>query len=86
MINSSPHIWEALARERRNTFLLEAQANQLAKQVRFHRQQRARGGGARRPPHRGIPGWLASAWSGRRSNESPLRPRASGSCCAAGQR
>ena len=80
MISSSPHILEALARERRNTFLSEAQANHLAKQVRFHRQQRAREGGARRPPRHGIPGWLASAWSRRRSNESPPRLRASGSC------
>ena len=86
MINTSPHTLEALARERRNTFLSEAQANHVAKQVRFHRRQRAREGGARRPPLHGIPGWLAFAWGRRRSNESPPRLRASGSCCATGQR
>ena len=64
--------WTPNLRERRNTFLSETQAN-LAKQLRFHRQQRAREGGSGRPPLRGITGWLASGWSRPGSHESPPR-------------
>jgi len=60
MIN--PHIHAALARERQQTFLAEAEAYRRAEQARFHRQ-RAGTPAARRTPLRRLPDWLRPGWS-----------------------
>ena len=53
----SPHIHAALAHERHQTFLAQAEAGRQARQARLHRQQ-AGTSGARRSPLRRRPGWL----------------------------
>ena len=53
----SPHIHAALAHERHQTFLAQAEAGRLARQARSHRQQ-AGASGARRSPLRRRPAWL----------------------------
>ena len=53
----SPHIHAALARERHQTFLAQAEAGRRARQARLHRQQ-AGTSGARRSPLRRRPAWL----------------------------
>jgi RimJ/RimL family protein N-acetyltransferase len=53
----SPHIHAALAHERHQTFLAQAEAGRRARQARLHRQQ-AGTSGARRSPLRRRPGWL----------------------------
>jgi RimJ/RimL family protein N-acetyltransferase len=53
----SPHIHAALARERHQTFLAQAEAGRRACQARLHRQQ-AGTSGARRSPLRWRPAWL----------------------------
>lgn len=63
MINH-PYIQAALARERRNTFLAEAQTARLASQARL-RRPRAGVSAARRSPLRWVPNWLLSVWSHR---------------------
>jgi RimJ/RimL family protein N-acetyltransferase len=50
----------ALAQERRNTLMAQAQAARQAKQARLHRR-RAGSAAARRSPLRWLPGWLRSA-------------------------
>ena len=54
---TSHHIHAALVRERHGTFLAEAQAARLARQVRIH-GQRAGAPGVRRTPLRRLSGWL----------------------------
>ena len=59
---SYPHMHAALARERQNTMLAEAQAARLAREARAYRRGQAG------PPGRGArfrraSGWLPSAWS-----------------------
>jgi hypothetical protein len=57
-----PYIQAALARERQNTLLAEAEAHRQARQARSH--QRRRGTPAfHRPLFRLTAGWLARAWS-----------------------
>src|SRR5262249_20644442 len=58
---SYPYIHTALAHERQNTLLEEAQAARQAREARMHR--RARGTRAvHGSPLRRVPGRLASAW------------------------
>ena len=52
----SPHIHVALAHERHQTFLAQAEAGRRARQARLHRRQ-AGTSGARRSPLRRRPGW-----------------------------
>lgn len=69
-----PYIGAALARERRNMLLAEAEAHRQARQARSH--QRKHGVlASRKPPFRRITGWLLHAWSGlltRRPGSGPL--------------
>ena len=53
----SPYIHAALAHERHQTFLAQAEADRRARQTRLHRQQ-AGTSGARRSPLRRRPAWL----------------------------
>ena len=53
----SPHLHAALAHERHQRFLAQAEAGRRARQARLHRQQ-AGTSGARRSPLRRRPGWL----------------------------
>jgi GNAT superfamily N-acetyltransferase len=53
----SPHIHAALAHERHQAFLAQAEAGRRARQARLHRQQ-AGASGARRSPLRRRPAWL----------------------------
>jgi hypothetical protein len=53
----SPYIYAALAHERHQTFLAQAQTDRRARQARLHRQQ-AGIPGARRSPLRRRPAWL----------------------------
>jgi len=59
---SYPYMSTALARERQDTLLAEAQAARLAREARAHRRGRA-GTGARGARLRRASGWLPSAWS-----------------------
>ena len=68
MIN--PHIHAALARERRASFLAEAETARRARQARIHRQQ-ASTSAARKTPLRRLPDWLRPA----RSRLPRHRPR-----------
>ena len=52
----------ALARERQDTMLAEAQAAHLAREARAYRRGQA-GTAARGARFRRAPGWLPSAWS-----------------------
>jgi hypothetical protein len=69
-----PYIKAALARERQNMLLAEAEAHRQARQARSHR--RKHGGLAfRKPPFLRIPGWLPHAWGGlltRRPRSGPV--------------
>ena len=67
---SYPYIHTALARERQNTLLAEAQAVHWAREARSHRRAHGRRA-AYGSPFRWIPGPLASAWS--RLLTSPTR-------------
>ncbi len=68
-----PHIQSALARERQNMQLAEAEAHRQARQARSH--QRRRGTPAfRRPPFRRTPGWLPPAWSRLLTRRPESRP------------
>jgi len=53
----SPHIYAALAHERHQTFLAQAETDRRARQARLYRQQ-AGTPGARRSPWRWRPAWL----------------------------
>ena len=53
----SPYIYAALAHERHQTFLAQAETDRRARQARLHRQQ-AGTPGARRSPLRWRPAWL----------------------------
>ena len=69
-----PYIEAALARERRNMLLAEAEARRQARQPRS-RQRKHGVLASRKPPFRRIPGWLPHAWSGlltRRAGSGPL--------------
>ena len=57
---SYPHAHAALARERQNMLLAEAEAVRRARQARSQRRQRG-GPATHRSPLRWIPAWLASA-------------------------
>ena len=59
---SYPYMSTALARERQDTLLAEAQAARLAREARAHRRGHA-GTGARGARLRRASGWLPSAWS-----------------------
>jgi hypothetical protein len=59
---SHPYAQAALARERQNMLLAEAEAARRARQIRNQRRQRG-GPATRRSPLRWIPAWLASARS-----------------------
>jgi hypothetical protein len=73
---SYPYIHTALARERQDTLLAEAQAARRAREARSHRC--ARGPRAARGSSlRWIPGRLASAWS-RLSSQPRSRSEATG--------
>jgi hypothetical protein len=66
-----PYIQSALARERQDMLLAEAQAVRLARQARAHR----RSGGTpanRRSPFGRTSAWLSAAWS-RRLTRRPGR-------------
>jgi hypothetical protein len=69
----SPHIHAALAHERHQTFLAQAEAGRRARQARLHRQQAGRPG-TRRSPLRQLPAWLQP----RRSRVVYGRPGAEG--------
>jgi hypothetical protein len=58
------HISAALAVERRNTLLAEAQADHQTKHARLHRQQ-TRTSAARKPLLRWNPRWWRPDWSRR---------------------
>ena len=58
----SPDIYAALAHERHQTFLAQAEAYWRARQARLHRRQ-AGITGARRSPRRRRPAWLQPSWS-----------------------
>jgi hypothetical protein len=59
---SYPYIHAALARERQETLLAEAQATRLAREARSHRRRHA-STAARGARFRRAAGWLPSAWS-----------------------
>ena len=59
---SHPYIHAALARERQNMLLAEAEAVRLARQARSHRRRRGTPA-VRRSPLRRAPHWLPSEWS-----------------------
>jgi hypothetical protein len=59
---SYPYIHAALARERQETLLAEAQAVHLAREARSHRRRHA-STAARGARFRRAAGWLPSAWS-----------------------
>jgi hypothetical protein len=59
---SYPHMHAALARERQDTLLAEAQAAHQAREARAHRRK-APSTAARGARIRWAPGWLPSAWS-----------------------
>jgi hypothetical protein len=59
---SYPYIHAALARERQETLLAEAQAAHLAREARSHRRGHA-GTAGRGARFRLAAGWLPSAWS-----------------------
>jgi hypothetical protein len=59
---SYPHMHAALARERQDTLLAEAQAAHLAKEARAYRRNTISTGG-RGARFRRASGWLPSAWS-----------------------
>ena len=58
----NPHIYAALAHERHQTFLAQAETDRRARQARLHRQQ-AGMPGARRSPLRRRPAWLRAGRS-----------------------
>ena len=58
---SYPYVQAALARDRQNMLLAEAQAARLAKQARTRHHQRGTPAN-RRSPLRWTPAWLPSAW------------------------
>ena len=58
----SPDIYAALAHERHQTFLAQAEAYRQARQARLHRRQ-AGITGARSSPRRRRPAWLQPRWS-----------------------
>jgi hypothetical protein len=60
---SHPYFQAALARERQNMLLAEAEAARRARQARSQRRQRG-GPAIRRSPLRWIPAWLAPARGG----------------------
>ena len=69
-----PYIAVALAHERQNMLLAEAEARRQARQSRS-RQRKHGVLASRKPPFRRIPGWLPHAWSGlltRRPGSGPL--------------
>jgi len=57
-----PYIHMALARERQDTLLAEAQAALRAREARSHRRSQA-GAATRSARFRRASGWLPSAWS-----------------------
>jgi hypothetical protein len=57
-----PYIHMALARERQDTLLAQAQAAHRAREARLHRRSQA-GAAARGTRLRRASGWLPSAWS-----------------------
>ena len=57
-----PSIHAALARERQNMLLAEAEAVRLARQAQSHRRRRGTPA-VRRSPLRRAPHWLPSEWS-----------------------
>src|SRR6516165_8584081 len=59
---SHPYIQAALARERQNMLLAEAEAVRRARQARSHRRRRGTLA-IRRSPSRRIPDWLLATWS-----------------------
>jgi len=59
---SHPYVQAALARDRQNMLLAQAQAARLAKQARTRHHQRGTPA-SRRSPLRWTPSWLPSAWS-----------------------
>ena len=74
---SFPHINTALAYERHNTLLEEAQAARRAREARAYRRAhdtRAVHGS----PSRWMPGPLASAWSRLFNSQPPSRSEATG--------
>ena len=58
----NPHIYAALAHERHQTFLAQAETDRRARQARLHRRQ-AGTPGARRSPLRRRPAWLRAGRS-----------------------
>ena len=58
----SPYIHEALARERQNMLLAEAEADRLARQARAQRHQHSPPAVRRLLPRRPL-AWLPPAWS-----------------------
>jgi hypothetical protein len=59
---SYPYMHAALARDRQDTLLAEAQAARLAREARAYRRGAA-GTAGRGARFRRAPGWLPSAWS-----------------------
>jgi len=59
---SHPYIQAALARERQNMLLAEAEAVRRARQARSHRRRRGTPT-TRRSPSRRIPDWLLATWT-----------------------
>lgn len=59
---SHPHIQAALARERQNMLLAEAEAVRQARQARSHRHRPSMPAIGRSPSRR-IPDWLLATWS-----------------------
>jgi hypothetical protein len=59
----TPYVYAALAHERYQRFLTEAETGRRARQARLHRRQADRSG-ARRSPRRRRPVWLQSGRSG----------------------
>jgi hypothetical protein len=57
-----PYIHTALARERQDTLLAEAQAARRARETRLHRRSQA-SAATRSTRFRRASGWLPSAWS-----------------------
>jgi hypothetical protein len=72
-----PYIHTALAYERQNAMLEEAQAARRAREARAYR--RANGTrAAHGSPLRWMPGWLASAWSRLLTSQPRSRSEATG--------
>jgi len=73
---SYPHFHAALARERQDMLLAEAQADHRARQARSHHRRATMA--TRRSPFRWFPGWLPPAWRRLLTSQPESRSEATG--------